>query len=82
MNRTSFFAILALVILGAGAHAQEAQPGGDETRQAPAAGQPGEDGEALPEIDVWEDTEGAEDDVFVPTESISADASIAFPSDI
>ena len=35
----------------------------------------------LPDIDVWS-TEDEDDDVFIPTESISADASIAFPVDI
>jgi hypothetical protein len=35
----------------------------------------------LPDIDVWS-SEDEDDDVFVPTESISADASIAFPVDI
>jgi hypothetical protein len=35
----------------------------------------------LPDIDVWSE-EDQDDDVFVPTESISADASIAFPVDI
>ncbi|MGI9264108.1 MAG: hypothetical protein ACR2QU_04210 [Gammaproteobacteria bacterium] len=36
---------------------------------------------ALPDIDVWSE-EDQDDDVFIPTESISADASIAFPVDI
>jgi hypothetical protein len=35
----------------------------------------------LPDIDVWS-LEDEDDDIFVPTESISADASIAFPVDI
>jgi hypothetical protein len=35
----------------------------------------------LPDIDVWS-MEDEDDDVFIPTESISADASIAFPVDI
>jgi len=35
----------------------------------------------LPDIDVWS-TEDQDDDVFIPSESISADASIAFPVDI
>ena len=35
----------------------------------------------LPDMDVWS-LEDEDDDIFVPTESISADASIAFPVDI
>jgi hypothetical protein len=38
--------------------------------------------ESLPEVDVWAEEAEQESDVFVPTESISADSSIAFPSDI
>lgn len=38
--------------------------------------------EELPEIDVWAEDADADDDVFIPTESISADSSIAFPADI
>ena len=38
--------------------------------------------DTLPEVDVWAEEAEQESDVFVPTESISADASIAFPSDI
>ena len=37
--------------------------------------------EELPEIDVWAEDDDDED-VFIPTERISADASIAFPVDI
>lgn len=40
------------------------------------------DEEALPEIDVWAEDADTDDDVFIPTESISADSSIAFPADI
>ncbi|UCC14564.1 MAG: hypothetical protein JSW21_00925 [Gammaproteobacteria bacterium] len=38
--------------------------------------------EPLPEVDVWAEGSDSEDDVFIPSESISADASIAFPTDI
>jgi len=40
-----------------------------------------EDETELPDIDVWS-VEDEDDDIFVPSESISADASIAFPVDI
>jgi len=49
----------------------------DETDEAAAE----EEEVELPDIDVWS-TDDQDDDVFIPTESISADASIAFPVDI
>jgi len=49
----------------------------DETDEAVAE----EEEVELPDIDVWS-TDDQDDDVFIPTESISADASIAFPVDI
>ena len=49
---------------------------------APAGEDSADSGEDLPEIDVWAEEDAEKSDVFVPTESISADSSIAFPSDI
>jgi len=86
--------MLAVVLLAAlwapaAVFAQEAQPGKEQpaSQEQPAGEEPAQGAsaagkEALPEIDVWEESEEGKDDVFVPTESISADASIAFPSDI
>jgi hypothetical protein len=80
--------IVALLtwLLGSGvglAQESEAEPPAEarQDTQAPGAGD-GNSGEALPEIDVWAEEDVEESDVFVPTESISADSSIAFPSDI
>jgi len=58
----------------------------DETATAETSDETGETPEdeeeaELPDIDVWS-SEDEDDDVFIPTESISADASIAFPVDI
>jgi hypothetical protein len=47
----------------------------------PAAGE-GEEAEELPDIDIWAEDAGEEEDVFIPTERISADANIAYPADI
>jgi hypothetical protein len=80
--------IVALVtwLLGSGVNlAQEtgAEPPAEARQDTEASGAGDENsGEALPEIDVWAEEEADESDVFVPTESISADSSIAFPSDI
>lgn len=78
MNRILIIALLLAGLGGTAALAQE--PPAEAGEQPPAEEEPAP-AEELPEIDVWEDAE-ADDDVFVPTESISADASIAFPSDI
>ena len=48
--------------------AEEAAPAGDE--------------ETLPDIDIWSEDADQEEDVFIPTERISADSSIAYPVDI
>ena len=37
--------------------------------------------EELPDIDIWAEN-AEEDDVFIPTERVSADANIAYPADI
>jgi len=54
----------------------------EETQAQPAGESSKSDKEQLPDIDVWEDTGKNDEDVFIPSESISADSSIAFPSDI
>ncbi len=78
---------LLVLLLGSGetlAQEPQSEPPA-QARQDPQP-PPEEDGEsageALPEIDVWAEEDAGESDVFVPTESISADSSIAFPSDI
>ena len=86
MNRI-LLVILLGAILGAGqVLAQE--PSEPATAGAEAGSQPeqqaeeDQDEEELPEIDVWAEDADRDDDVFVPTESISADSSISFPADI
>ncbi len=60
----------------------EAEAEIEEEAEEPAEETVAEEDELdLPDIDVWSE-EDQDDDVFVPTESISADASIAFPVDI
>jgi hypothetical protein len=95
MTRIHLAALLAALAVSAGASAQEAQPGQaeaqpeaqaqaqeQETRTQPEGDSSQTDKEQLPDIDVWEDTGNEDEDVFIPSESISADSSIAFPSDI
>jgi hypothetical protein len=73
-------------LLGSGvnlAQESEEEPPAQTGQDTPAPEEAGGDsGEALPDIDVWAEEDAGESDVFVPTESISADSSIAFPSDI
>jgi hypothetical protein len=52
-------------------------PSPGETQTQPAAEE-----EALPDIDIWSEDAASEDDVFIPTERISADSNIAYPADI
>lgn len=52
-------------------------PSPEETQTQPAAEE-----EALPDIDIWSEDAADEDDVFIPTERISADSNIAYPADI
>ena len=60
----------------------EAEAEAGEEAEEPAEETVAEEEEPeLPDIDVWSE-EDQDDDVFVPTESISADASIAYPVDI
>lgn len=91
MTRMHLAVLLTALAVSAGALAQEAQSSQaevqsqsqqEETQPQPTADSPKSDKEQLPDIDVWEDTGKEDEDVFVPSESISADSSIAFPSDI
>lgn len=79
MTRMLIIALLAAALGGAAASAQEPEP---RTGEPTADEESSETAEELPEIDVWAEDAEDKEDVFVPTESISADASIAFPSDI
>ena len=81
MTRIVIAALLVSLLSGQTALGQEAdtKAGTAESRQA---GEQPASTETAPEVDVWAEEEDAQDDVFVPTESISADSSIAFPSDI
>jgi hypothetical protein len=60
-----------------------AQTPPEEEPEAPAAesAAPAE-AEAMPDVDIWSEDAADEDDVFIPTERISADSSIAYPADI
>jgi hypothetical protein len=81
--------LLAACWLAAPALAQTPTP--DEASAAeteapePAADESGdedEETEELPDIDIWAEDAAEEEDVFIPTERISADANIAYPADI
>jgi hypothetical protein len=81
--RTIWIVLLLGAVFGATPTFAQEQPGsgtGEESPVEPAAEEAAD--EELPEIDVWAEDADADDDVFIPTESISADSSIAFPSDI
>jgi len=89
MTRKLLVALLLAMAAPAVAIAQEAQSdqGQRQAQETPAQEKPAQDQpeagtEPLPDIDVWDESEEDKDDVFVPSESISADSSIAFPSDI
>ena len=41
-----------------------------------------EEEEELPDIDIWSEDAADDEDVFIPTERISADSNIAYPADI
>lgn len=78
--------LLGAIVAAAPAMAQEQPPEtpGSASEEASEA-EPVADKEAeeeLPEIDVWAEDGDADDDVFIPSESISADSSISFPADI
>jgi hypothetical protein len=86
MKMTSRIALLWLAIGLAGpVMAQTADPEEDAT-EAPAetteTAAAGEEEEALPDIDIWSEESADDEDVFIPTERISADANIAYPADI
>ena len=55
---------------------QPAEPAAEEAEEAE------EDEAPLPDIDIWSEDAADEDDVFIPTERISADSNIAYPADI
>jgi hypothetical protein len=85
MTRIFVLALLAWLFSTVPALGQEPQAEESETPpQAPqsSATSKAESDDELPEIDVWAEDGPQETDVFIPTESISADSSIAFPSDI
>jgi hypothetical protein len=86
MKSLTVITLLAFLLGAARVYGQEApeQPASEqqqeqeqEQEQESQAGD-----EPLPDIDVWAEGDDSEDDVFIPSESISADASIAFPTDI
>jgi hypothetical protein len=57
---------------------QTAPPPSEGATETP----PAEEEEPLPDIDIWSEDAASEDDVFIPTERISADSNIAYPADI
>ena len=82
MMRIATITLLVGLLSSVGTLAQE--PADQETKTAEQDAALQEDKQPpseTPEIDVWAEDDDSED-VFVPTESISADASIAFPADI
>lgn len=81
--RTIWVVLLLGAVFGATPMFAQEQPeaGTGEASGAEPAAEEAAD-EELPEIDVWAEDADADDDVFIPTESISADSSIAFPADI
>ncbi len=75
---------IALLMLAVGlagpVMAQTPDPEEEDASAAPA--EAAEEEEALPDIDIWSEDAADEEDVFIPTERISADANIAYPADI
>ncbi len=53
-----------------------------ETPEPAAEEDEDEEAEELPDIDIWAEDAAEEDDSFIPTERVSADANIAYPADI
>ncbi len=83
MKSLTVITLLAFLLGAARVYGQEApeQPASEQQEQEQEQeSQVGD--EPLPDIDVWAEGDDSEDDVFIPSESISADASIAFPTDI
>ncbi len=76
---------IALLLLALGLAgpvvAQTADADEEDATEVPAEAAE-DDEEALPDIDIWSEDAADEEDVFIPTERISADANIAYPSDI
>ncbi len=79
MNMRIASLLLAAALAGP-VTAQTADPEEEDASEAPA--EAAEEEEALPDIDIWSEDAADEEDVFIPTERISADANIAFPADI
>ena len=86
MKRLTVITLLAFLLGAARVYGQEApeQPAAEQApEQQQEQDQENQVGdEPLPDVDVWAEDDDSEDDVFIPSESISADASIAFPADI
>jgi hypothetical protein len=85
MKSLTVITLLAFLLGAARVYGQEApeQPASEQQEQEQEQEQESQVGdEPLPDIDVWAEGDDSEDDVFIPSESISADASIAFPTDI
>ncbi len=61
--------------------AAEAETEAETEAPEPAADED-EEAEELPDIDIWAEDAAEEDDSFIPTERVSADANIAYPADI
>jgi len=73
-----FFLVLLLSSPPAILAADDPQPpASGQTEDADAAGV-----EVVTEEDVWSEDSNQDDEEFVPSETVSADASIAFPADI
>ena len=79
--------------LAAPALGQTPTPDEESSAEAEAAAETGteapepavdedEEAEELPDIDIWAEDAAEEEDVFIPTERVSADANIAYPADI
>ena len=81
--RTIWVVLLLGAISGATPTFAQEQPEAGTGEESPVETEAEEAAdEELPEIDVWAEDADADDHVFIPTESISADSSIAFPADI
>ena len=75
-------AIGLLLLALAGPAAAQTPPADEEPAAAQDTAPETAPEEALPDIDIWSEEDADEEDVFIPTERISADSSIAYPADI
>ena len=83
MTQRLMLLLLALLLAGtAGAQTPPPEEAEEATSEEPAATPAEEDEAPLPDIDIWSEEAADEDDVFIPTERISADSNIAYPADI